>query len=161
MLFSIVADAGAASNQDVFPWDTPQPKVAASKMTSGGAHKWAVVETSDRYTLYVDSNNVRKDHNIVQLAIMYDLKTIEEAAGKPFGSVTGWAEYDCDQRQARTLRAMAYSGSMGESAMMNGGDPNVALGRAGTVNRIAEPGKWMPIGAASAQEVFWNYACSK
>jgi hypothetical protein len=161
MLVSIAADAGAASNQAVFPWDTPQPKVAASKLTSQGGAKWVALETSDRYTLYVDTHNVRRDGKVVQLATLYDLKTIEEAGGKPFRSVTGWADYDCDQHLTRIVKAMAYSGSMGQSALNSNNDPNVALGRTGMVNRIAEPGRWMPISDGSAQAVYWNYACSK
>lgn len=151
-LLSMAAEAGAASNQAIFPWDTPQPKVAPSTMITeggGGAAKWLAVETSDRYTLYVDSNNVRKDGKIVELQIIYDLKTIEEAAGKPFKSVSGTAEYDCGQRQMRTMRANASAGPMGGSVRQN------------SVNRIAEPGRWMPVVTGTAQDIFWNYACAK
>lgn len=148
----MAAEAAAASNQAIFPWDTPQPKVAPSTMSTeggGGDPKWDAVETSDRYTLYVDSNNIRKGGNIVQLAILYDLKTIEEADGKPFRSVTAWVEYDCEQRKTRTLKAVAHGGSMGPS------------GRTGAVNYITEQDRWLPVVAGTAQDVFWHYACAK
>jgi hypothetical protein len=160
-LLLIAADAGAASNQAVFPWDTPQPKQAPSKLRSEGEARWVALETSDRYTLYVDTQNVRKDGKIVQLATMYDLKTIEEAGGKPFRSVVGWADYDCDQRLTRVVKATAYSGNLGQATLSSNNDPNMVQGRTGMVNRIAEPGRWMPVVAESAQEIYWKYACAK
>ncbi len=151
LLFSVAVDA-EASNQDIFPWDTPQAKVAPSTMTTvggGGETLWVVVETGDRYTLYVDSHHVGKDGNIVKLGTKYDLKTIEEVAGVPFRSVSGTAEYDCEKHLTRVINAQAYAES------------TVASGRQIPVNRIAEPGRWMPVVADTAQEIFWNYACAK
>jgi len=181
--------ASAAARDFVWAWDRPGQKnlsinanpnpvsavnpVPVSAVSPSPVSEWVEVARQNTHIILANPAFISRNGNLATMSYWYELQMIDEVGGKPFRSVNVRAEYNCMNKQARTLSAMAYGGSMTYSGIPLSafGDPGGAANagrivnsgskiRAG-VNKISEPGKWKPVAPGSTQEILFKFACAK
>ena len=90
--------------------------------------------------------NENKNGDKVKMWRMYDYKSIQEASGYKFISAKFLDEYDCKQEQTRSLVNTAFSGNMGEGAV---------------IFTNADAGKWQPVMLGGINGAMLKFACGK
>jgi hypothetical protein len=117
-------------------------------LSGGPAYgEWvATGSTDDGITAYTDPDTIRRKEDMVNMWVLFDLKTTRSVAGPLMLSIKGQEEYDCDGNRRRVLTFSELSGNMG------GGKE---------VNSISGEGTWVPVDPESVVQTLWSFACSK
>lgn len=107
---------------------------------------WSQVgEESNAMTVYANPYTMRKKGNSVKLWELFDFKAARQRDdGKNYLSVTHQAEYDCTDKQYRTLAVEYHAESMGR-------------GKEVYADKVFK--KWEPVIIGSADHLFWKIAC--
>lgn len=111
--------------------------------------EWTRIGESDRkggYTLYADTASIRKAAGRAKMAILFDYQTLQKAAGAEFLSEKIRREYDCQEKQIRTLAYSLFS------LHREHGD---------LIRSYNQPQKWEMVKPDSLEEVEWKVACSE
>ncbi|MBS0496973.1 MAG: hypothetical protein HRU77_10165 [Gammaproteobacteria bacterium] len=111
--------------------------------------EWTRIGESDRkggYTLYADTASIRKAAGRAKMAILFDYQTLQKAAGAEFLSEKIRREYECQEKQIRTLAYSLFS------LHKEHGD---------LVRSYNQPQKWEMVKPDSLEEVEWKVACSE
>ena len=109
--------------------------------------EWTRIGESDRkggYTLYADTASIRKAAGRAKMAILFDYQTLQKAAGAEFLSEKIRREYDCQEKQIRTLAYSLFS------LHKEHGD---------LIRSYNQPQKWEMVKQDSTEEVEWKVAC--
>lgn len=119
--------------------------VLASAAASAHAD-WARVEhASGEYALYVDRDTLKTSGvGMVQMWHLLDYASAQEIDGKPFRSLKGQDEYDCDKRMRRDVLHLWHQDGMGNSH---------------NVKSAYKPGPWVAPEPGSAAEALLKVAC--
>jgi hypothetical protein len=119
--------------------------ILLSVISGNVAAEWVEVNHNEHATGYANPATIVKDGNIVKMWQLVDFKTITKFTdGAPFMSDKSQEEYDCKEKQSRTIIYSLRSGNMGEGAV---------------VFSDSNPTKWEPVMSGSKMEQFWNIAC--
>lgn len=100
------------------------------------------VDAAQQITTYADPSTIRKTGNRVQMWHLFDLKTTTNA----YRSLKVQSEYDCIQKQSRSLYTSAHKGNMGKGEV---------------VGVESDPGDWRPIPLNSPKEYLFYIACGR
>ncbi|MBS0586897.1 MAG: hypothetical protein JSS37_02840 [Proteobacteria bacterium] len=98
------------------------------------------------YALYADTASIRKAAGRAKMAILFDYQTLQKAAGAEFLSKKVRREYECREKQIRTLAYSLFS------LHMEHGDQ---------IRSYNQPQKWETVKPDSLEEVEWGVACSQ
>jgi hypothetical protein len=98
------------------------------------------------YTAYVNISTLRKEDDIVRMWSLIDFSRPKNITGKPYLSVRSLDEYDCKERQSRSLSYSYSTGNMGDGEV---------------IVRGALPTDWYPIEPVALAKVLFNAACKK
>ena len=110
--------------------------------------EWTRIGESDRkggYALYTDTASLRKAAGRAKMAVLFDYQTLQKTAGAEFLSEKVRREYDCQEKQIRTLTYSLFS------LHREHGD---------LVRSYNQPQKWETIKPDSLEEVEWKVACN-
>jgi len=67
------------------------------------------------FSIYTDPSNIHKDGSIVRMWNVYNYVTVQRGpGGKTYSSMEQQEEFDCREKQMRTLYFAYRSGNMGE-----------------------------------------------
>lgn len=114
---------------------------------AAGAHAdWTKVDhPSSEFSLYVDRDTLKSSGvGLMQMWHMLDYPHAQKIDGKPFLSVKGQDEYDCDKRVRRDVLYLWHEGGMGGSH---------------SVKSAYKPGPWIKPEPGSHDESLLAIAC--
>jgi hypothetical protein len=114
---------------------------------AAGAHAdWTKVDhPSSEFSLYVDRDTLKSSGvGLMQMWHMLDYPQAQRIDGKPFLSVKGQDEYDCDKRVRRDVLYLWHEGGMGGSH---------------SVKSAYKPGPWIKPEPGSHDESLLAIAC--
>jgi hypothetical protein len=98
------------------------------------------------YTVYVDTESIRRDREIVTLWALFDYVTIQSIVGGPWLSSKTRREYDCVEKRVRLVGYMTFTGNMGSGE---------------AVYTNSSQSAWEPIAPDSIDKQLWVVACSR
>ena len=124
--------------------------IALLVLSSGSAYgEWVAVEkdylSPGLQTVYVDSDTIRKEGNLVTLWQLVDFKWMQGSARGParFMSTKTHKQFDCAGKRVRLLTFTEYSHSMGTGIPVNGHIDS----------------DWLPVEPDSMNQALWEVAC--
>lgn len=122
--------------------------VLLAVVSGSAAAEWVWVGNTSNAAIYLDSATIRRTGDIVNMGVLYDLKTavLSETNGIHYASQKLQSEYDCKEEQWRVLYFSWYSGNMGDGKM---------------VEYVADSFKWKPVPPGSGAEALWQLACGE
>ena len=97
------------------------------------------------YTVYVDTDSIRRKDNIVTLWALFDYMSIQSIVGGPWLSSKTRREYDCVKARVRLLGYMTFTGNMGSGE---------------AVYSNSDQSAWEPLAPDSMDRTLWDVACS-
>ena len=115
-------------------------------VSSSAMATWVNVSESEASTGYVDSVTISRVGDRVKMWELFDYKASRDIAGKPYMSRKAQVEYDCKDKQSRTLTSFAHSGNMGGGEVVY-------------TELVTE--KWEPVPPRNVVETLWKLACRK
>ena len=124
--------------------------LALTLLSLAGAARaeWTLVEhPSKDLKLYYDKESHQPSGTgTVLIWHLVDYATPQDLNGKPFSSVKGQSEYDCDKGLRRDMMHLWHQDGMGNSHM---------------VHVTYKPGPWGPATAGSTEQTLMRLACGK
>jgi hypothetical protein len=124
--------------------------IALLVLSSGSAYgEWAAVErdylSPGLQTVYVDSDTIRKEGNLVTLWQLVDFKWMQGSARGParFMSTKTHKQFDCAGKRVRLLAFTEYSHPMGTGIPVNGHIDS----------------DWLSVEPDSMNRALWEVAC--
>jgi len=96
------------------------------------------------YTVYIDTESIHRNGDIVTLWALYDYMTIQSIVGGPWLSSKTRREYDCVEKKVRLVGYMTFTGNMGSGE---------------AVYSNSTQGGWEPIAPESIDGKVWEVAC--
>jgi hypothetical protein len=108
--------------------------------------EWIDVGGNDYSTIFADPATIRKVDNSVKMLSLYDTDIAQVVGGISFMSSKSLDEYDCKEKQSRTLAFYWYSGNMGEGNILYSN---------------TDANKWNTVMPKSISEALWKIACGK
>ena len=97
------------------------------------------------YTVYVDTDSIRRRGDIVSLWAVFDYMSIQSIVGGPWLSSKTRREYDCVEERVRLLGYMTFSGNMGSGE---------------AVYSNSDQSTWQPMAPDSIDRKLWEVVCS-
>tara|TARA_Y100001936_G_C16086569_1_gene682185 strand:- start:2367 stop:2762 length:396 start_codon:yes stop_codon:yes gene_type:complete len=112
--------------------------------------EWDKVDTSNKIglTAYADPSTIIKSGAKVEMWVLYDYKTAQINARKPYLSIRGQWRYDCQGIKEQPAYEILLSENMGRGEV---------IGK--TI--YDESMKWIPIVPNSVGMAFWKLACNR
>jgi len=107
---------------------------------------WVKVGNNRSDTFYADPTTIIKSGNKVKMRSLHDYKTAAKVAGYAFLSSEVQEEYECKEKQSRTLFFTFRSKNRGKG---------------NEVYTDSESHNWQPVKFGSAREALWEFACKK
>lgn len=111
------------------------------------AAKRLLVDDTDEFVAYVETESVEISVNTVKIAVLYDYKSRHNYLKWPYWSQRTLVQYDCKDKRVQTLFYAFYAGQMGSGEQV--------------LNGAILPGLWAQVPAGSTVEKFWKVACRK
>jgi hypothetical protein len=96
------------------------------------------------YTVYVDTESIHRNGDIVTLWALFDYMTIQSIVGGPWLSSKTRREYDCVEEKVRLIGYMTFTGNMGSGE---------------AVYTNSNQSAWEPMAADSIDRKLWDVAC--
>jgi len=121
-------------------------------LSSGPAYaEWVAVEKNylvpGLQTVYVDPDTIRREGNLVTMAILIDWKWMQgNRSPSRFYSTKIKKQFDCAEKRLRLLAFRDFYGHMGT------GTPVAAY---------ESEGHWVPVEPESLNQALWEVACGK
>jgi Surface-adhesin protein E len=98
------------------------------------------------YTVYVDTESIHRNGDIVTLWALFDYMTIQSIVGGPWLSSKTRRQYDCVQERVQLLGYMTFTGNMGSGE---------------AVYSNSEQSTWEPMAPDGIDRELWEIACSR
>ncbi|HTN94407.1 MAG TPA: surface-adhesin E family protein [Gallionella sp.] len=89
-------------------------------LSGNASAEWIDVGGNDYSTIFADPATKRKVGDYEEMMSLYDTDIAEVVGKISFKSSESLDEYDCKQKQSRTLAFYWYSGNMGEGQLLYG-----------------------------------------
>lgn len=100
-------------------------------------------------TIYIDPDSVRREGNLVTLSALIDWTWMQgNRSPTRFYSTKLTKQFDCAEKQVRTLAATDFYGHMGTAQPVGG-------------SGLASGGHWTAIQPESVNQGLWETACKK
>jgi hypothetical protein len=115
--------------------------------------EWVAID--ERYqshplqTAYINLSSIRREGNVVQLSALIDWKAMQGGRSPTrFYSTKLTKQFDCAERQVRTLAATDFDGHMGMGEVIGG-------------SGYSSEGHWVAIEPGTLNQGLWEAACGK
>ena len=112
--------------------------------------EWTEVDTNKSIglTVYANPATIVRSGNRVEMWVLYDYKTVQTNARKPYISIRGQWRYDCKETKEQPVYEIKLSENMGNGEV---------IGK--TI--YDESVKWIPVAPDSVGMAFWKLACGE
>ena len=119
-------------------------------LSSNAAAEWLEVDTSSRIglTAYADPATISISGNKAEMWVLYDYKTVQTNARKPYMSIRGQWRYDCKEKKEQPIYEILLSDNMGRGDVIGKSIYDASI-------------KWMSVAPESVGMAFWKLACKK
>ena len=97
------------------------------------------------YTVYVDTDSILRQGDIVTLWALFDYMSIQSIVGGPWLSSKARRAYDCVNKRVRLLGYMTFTGNMGSGEVVFSNSAQSA---------------WEPLAPDSMDRTLWDIACN-
>lgn len=89
-------------------------------VSSSAMAEWREVgkDAAHATTVYADPTSIRRDGSTAALLHLYDFRTPQTAARKQYSSLKQQREFDCKRKISRSIQTYAFSGNMGNGAIV-------------------------------------------
>jgi len=115
-------------------------------VSSSAMAKWVEIGNDKTITIYADPTTIQRVGNKVIMWEVGDFKAANKLGGRPFMSMRKQQEYDCKEKQIRTLNTILYSDGMGKGEV---------------VHTDHKSRNWEPVSPGSYGDFLWRTACRK
>ena len=118
-------------------------------MNSGAARaEWTPTNENDQLVAHVDFATIRRMGDIVKMWMLNNYKAAKTAPdGKRYLSSKWQSEFDCKEKNFRTLAFSWHSGKTGSGKVV--------------LSKLDVDGKWIPVPPDSTGDMMWKIACGK
>lgn len=120
--------------------------------TAPAKAEWVAVEKdyllSGLQTLYVDSDSIRREGNLVTMRQLIDFKWMQGSARGPtrFLSTETHKQFNCAEKRLRLLAFTEFSHRLATGIRADG---------------YVDTGRWIPVEPDSINQALWEVACGK
>ena len=89
-------------------------------MSSNVIAGWTEVDTSNSIglTAYADPATINRSGSKVEMWVLYDYKTVQTNARKPYMSIRGQWRYDCKEKKEQPIYEILLSENMGRGEVI-------------------------------------------
>lgn len=126
------------------------PALILFVMNSNAIAEWIQIDTSNRVglTAYADRATIIRSGNKVEMWVLYDYKTVQTNARKPYISIRGQWRYDCIEKKEQPMYEILLSENMGRGEVIGKAIFDASV-------------KWTSVTPESVGMAFWKLACGK
>jgi hypothetical protein len=115
--------------------------------TAAANAEWTTIGKTNEFTAYVDKTTIQHGGRFIKMNSLKNLEVPKRVGDDPpYLSLRAQVEYDCTDKQQRTLSLTFLSGNMGEGKVIFT-DPLTS--------------EWTPITPTSFVGIEWEIACGK
>jgi hypothetical protein len=108
--------------------------------------EWILVDRNDKAKIYIDSESISRNGEVVRVWVLDDLKTAHTRGFNSFLSTRAQEEHDCAKARFRLVAIEQFAGNMGTG--------NSIYKKSGESN-------WAPIPRGTMAQSVWKFVCGK
>ena len=108
--------------------------------------EWLLVDRNDKAKIYVDSESISRNGDVVSVWVLDDLKTAQNRGLSTFLSTRAHEEHDCSKARFRLVAIERFAGNMGTG---------------NSIYKKSGESHWVPIPRESMAQSVWKYVCGK
>ena len=108
--------------------------------------EWLLIDRNDKAKVYVDSETISRNGELVSVRVLDDLKTAQTRGFSTFLSTLAQEEHDCVKQRFRLVAIERFAGNManGQSIYKKSGESH-----------------WAPIPRETMAQSVWKFVCGK
>lgn len=108
--------------------------------------EWLLVDRNDKAKIYVDSESISRNGDMVSVWVLDDLKTAQNRGLSTFLSTRAQEEHDCSKKLFRLVAIERFAGNMGTG---------------NSIYKKSGESHWAPIPRESLAQSVWKFVCGK
>ena len=108
--------------------------------------EWVLIDRNDKAKVYVDSEIISRNGEVVRVWVLDDLKTAHTRGFNPFLSTRAQEEHDCAKQRFRLVAIEQFAGHM-------------ATGQ--SIYKKSGVSAWAPIPRETMAQSVWKFVCGK
>jgi hypothetical protein len=108
--------------------------------------EWFLVDRNDKAKVYVDSESISRNGDVVRVWVLDDLKTAQVRGFSTFLSTRAQEEHDCSKKRFRLVAIERFAGNMGTG---------------NSIYKKSGESAWAPIPRETMAQSVWKFVCGK
>jgi hypothetical protein len=108
--------------------------------------EWLLVDRNDRAKVYVESETISRNGEVVSVWVLDDLKTAQTRGFSTFLSTRAQEEHDCVNNRYRLVAIERFAGNMGTGQ---------------SIYKMSGESHWAPIPRETMAQSVWKFVCGK
>ena len=108
--------------------------------------EWLLVDRNDKAKVYVDSESISRNGDVVRVWVLDDLKTAQIRGFSTFLSTRAQEEHDCSKKRFRLVAIERFAGNMGTG---------------NSIYKKSGESAWAPIPRETMAQSVWKFVCGK
>jgi hypothetical protein len=108
--------------------------------------EWLLVDRNDKAKVYVDSESISRNGEVVSVWVLDDLKTAQTRGLSTFLSTRAQEEHDCSKARFRLVAIERFAGNMGTGHL---------------ISKKSGESHWAPILRETMAQSVWKFVCGK
>lgn len=108
--------------------------------------EWLLVDRNDRAKIYVESETISRNGDVVSVWVLDDLKSAQTRGFSTFLSTRAQEEHDCVNNRFRLVAIERFAGNMGTGQ---------------SIYKKSGESHWAPIPRETMAQSVWKFVCGK
>ncbi len=108
--------------------------------------EWRLVDRNEKDAIYVDSESITRNGEVVRALVLDDLKTANTRGLSTFLSTRNQEEHDCSKQRFRLVEIERFAGNMGTGH---------------SIYKKSGESSWVPISRGTLAQSVWKFVCGK
>ena len=108
--------------------------------------EWLLVDRNEKDAIYVDSESISRNGEIVRALVLDDLKAASTRGLSTFLSTRNQEEHDCSKERFRLVAIERFAGNMGTGH---------------SIYKKSGESSWVPISRGTLAQSVWKVLCGK
>ncbi len=108
--------------------------------------EWILIDRNDKAKVYVDSEIISRNGDVVRVWVLDDLKTAHTRGFNSFLSTRAQEEHDCSKERFRLVAIEQFAGNMGTG---------------NSIYKKSGESAWAPIPRGTMAQSVWKFVCGK
>ena len=108
--------------------------------------EWLLVDRNEKDAIYVDSESISRNGEIVRALVLDDLKAANTRGLSTFLSTRNQEEHDCSKERFRLVAIERFAGNMGTGQ---------------SIYKKSGESSWVPITRGTLAQSVWKFVCGK